>query len=169
MPLNDEGMLDNDQAKMILQKMVGAGRAGVFTWDIDKNRFRVMETFTGRTFDQINTLEEFLHKMVFHKDVRMALKDAGFPILTENSDGIQVMTVHASKGLQFPVVFYAGLAEGLTPGKCEGNRKKRCKTKLQGTFKYAWYFHHSYSGKRWIYRKQWHFRTFQVVLRQRNG
>ena len=75
MPLNDEGMLDNDQAKMILQKMVDAGRAGVFTWDIDKNRFRVMETFTGRTFDQINTLEEFLHKMVFHKDVRMALHD----------------------------------------------------------------------------------------------
>lgn len=75
MPLNDEGMLDNDQAKMILQKMVDAGRAGVFTWDIDKNRFRVMETFTGRTFDQINTLEEFLHKMVFHKDVRMALQD----------------------------------------------------------------------------------------------
>ena len=55
----------------------------------------------------------------------MALQDAGFPIWTENSDGIQVMTVHASKGLQFPVVFYAGLAEGLTPGKCEGNRKKR--------------------------------------------
>ena len=75
MPLNDEGMLDNDQAKMILQKMVDAGRAGVFTWDIDKNRFRVMETFTGRTFDEINTLEEFLHKMVFHKDVRMALQD----------------------------------------------------------------------------------------------
>ena len=41
MPLNDEGMLDNDQAKMILQKMVDAGRAGVFTWDIDKNRFRI--------------------------------------------------------------------------------------------------------------------------------
>lgn len=75
MPFNDEGMLDNDQAKIILQNMVDAGRAGLFSWDIDKNRFQVMETFTGKTFNQINTLEEFLHEMVFHKDVRLALQD----------------------------------------------------------------------------------------------
>lgn len=63
-----------------------------------------------------------------------ALKDAGLPIAgTEISeeetleDGIHVETVHASKGLQYAVVFYAGLAEGLTPGACEGSRKQRQK------------------------------------------
>ncbi len=42
-------------------------------------------------------------------------------------DGIHVETVHASKGLQYAVVYYAGLAEDLTPGECTGNRKQRLK------------------------------------------
>ncbi len=40
-------------------------------------------------------------------------------------DAVHVVTVHGSKGLQYPVVFYAGMAEGLTPGECKGNRKQR--------------------------------------------
>ncbi len=39
--------------------------------------------------------------------------------------GVHVETVHGSKGLQYTVVFYAGLAENLTPGKCEGSRRAR--------------------------------------------
>ena len=42
-------------------------------------------------------------------------------------DGIHVETVHASKGLQYAVVYYAGMCEGLTPGSCSGNRKQRQK------------------------------------------
>lgn len=42
-------------------------------------------------------------------------------------DGIHVETVHASKGLQYAVVYYAGLSEGLTPGTCTGDRKQRKK------------------------------------------
>ena len=45
--------------------------------------------------------------------------------LVEN--GIHVETVHASKGLQYAVVYYAGLAEKLTPGECLGNRAERKK------------------------------------------
>lgn len=41
------------------------------------------------------------------------------------NDAVHVVTVHGSKGLQYPVVFYAGLAEGLTPGECKGTRKQR--------------------------------------------
>ena len=55
----------------------------------------------------------------------MALREVGIPLACDSEEGVQVMTVHASKGLQFLVVFYAGLAEGLTPGTCKGNRKKR--------------------------------------------
>ena len=42
-------------------------------------------------------------------------------------DGIHVETVHASKGLQYAVVYYVGMSEGLTPGSCSGNRKQRQK------------------------------------------
>ena len=42
-------------------------------------------------------------------------------------DGIHVETVHASKGLQYAVVYYAGMSEGLTPGSCLGSRKQRQK------------------------------------------
>lgn len=62
-----------------------------------------------------------------------ALHDALIPVAGEDSDaegeavedGVHVETVHASKGLQYAVVFYAGMAEGLTPGECLGNRKQR--------------------------------------------
>lgn len=61
-----------------------------------------------------------------------ALKDAGLPVAGEESegeepqeDGIHVETVHASKGLQYAVVFYAGMAEGLTPGECTGTSSQR--------------------------------------------
>ncbi len=67
-----------------------------------------------------------------------ALRDYGIPvagdaietgdgpegeILLEN--GVHVETVHASKGLQYAVVYYAGLAENLTPGECTGTRRQR--------------------------------------------
>ena len=42
-------------------------------------------------------------------------------------DGIHVETVHASKGLQYAVVYYAGMSEGLTPGSCSGSRAQRKK------------------------------------------
>lgn len=42
-------------------------------------------------------------------------------------NGIHVETVHASKGLQYAVVYYAGMSEGLTPGSCLGSRKQRQK------------------------------------------
>ncbi len=63
-----------------------------------------------------------------------ALRDARLPIAGDEvgeggnlEDGIHVETVHASKGLQYAVVYYAGLSEGLTPGLCTGNRKQRQK------------------------------------------
>ena len=72
-----------------------------------------------------------------------ALHDYGIPVAgdvvssageTENGEmlpeltlenGVHVETVHASKGLQYAVVYYAGLCEKLTPGECSGDRKAR--------------------------------------------
>jgi len=51
----------------------------------------------------------------------LALKEHGIPVIEENSpenfDGVHIETIHSSKGLQYPVVFYCGLAENLSPGE----------------------------------------------------
>ncbi len=41
--------------------------------------------------------------------------------LKEDSNAVRLMTVHASKGLEFPYVFVTGLEEGLFPFEREGN------------------------------------------------
>jgi len=60
---------------------------------------------------------------------RLALKEYGIPIIEENSpqnfDGVHIETIHGSKGLQYPVVFYCGLAEGLSPSDAEPGEEKR--------------------------------------------
>ena len=42
--------------------------------------------------------------------------------LKEDSNAVRLMTVHASKGLEFPVVFITGLEEGLFPYAREGSK-----------------------------------------------
>ena len=65
MPINDEGMLGSNQAKTILQNIIEAGIAGLFSWDIDNHEFVFTEKITGRDFGKIDSFEEFLHKIVF--------------------------------------------------------------------------------------------------------
>ncbi|MDO5400218.1 MAG: 3'-5' exonuclease [Eubacteriales bacterium] len=43
---------------------------------------------------------------------------------TERTQAVKLMTVHAAKGLEFPVVFLAGLSEGIFPGKRANTREK---------------------------------------------
>lgn len=53
-----------------------------------------------------NTLENFLSE---------AALDAGDHEADEFEDAVQMMTLHSAKGLEFPVVFMAGVEEGLFP------------------------------------------------------
>ncbi|PIR85087.1 hypothetical protein COU15_02850 [Candidatus Kaiserbacteria bacterium CG10_big_fil_rev_8_21_14_0_10_45_20] len=43
------------------------------------------------------------------------------PVKKEDRPGVKLMTVHASKGLEFPVVFIVGLEEGLFPHERDGS------------------------------------------------
>ncbi len=66
-------------------------------------------------FDNTNTpleaFEEFLDSATLASD-QDEIKD--------NADAVKLMTVHASKGLEFPHVFICGLEEGLFPYEREG-------------------------------------------------
>lgn len=72
-------------------------------------------------------LVRYNHQRIYYEQ---ALKERGIPVYHEEEcgkDGVYVDTIHSSKGLQYPVVFYAGFTEGLSPGFCSGKRKQRKK------------------------------------------
>lgn len=51
-----------------------------------------------------------------------------------NADGIALMTVHASKGLEFDVVFLVGMAEGIFPDYRASNRPSALEEELRNAF-----------------------------------
>lgn len=84
MPFNEKGMLDNNQAAIILQSMIDAGRAGLFSWDLNSQTVKVMETITGREFKNIKNLEEFISDLAFEKDVELALEDVNQFLISDD-------------------------------------------------------------------------------------
>jgi DNA helicase-2/ATP-dependent DNA helicase PcrA len=56
--------------------------------------------------DALSPLQEFLDS---------AALDAGEAQAEEHEDGVQLMTLHSSKGLEYPLVFLAGMEENLFP------------------------------------------------------
>jgi 1-acyl-sn-glycerol-3-phosphate acyltransferase len=65
------------------------------------------------------------------KYYELALKEYDIPVVEDDSpqnfDGVHIETIHASKGLQYPVVFYCGLAENLSPGELPEKSKEKIK------------------------------------------
>lgn len=67
-----------------------------------------------REFGENVTLEEFLQQIVLQSG-----EDG-----SDSKDAVKLMTIHSSKGLEFPVVFILGFTEGIFPSaKTLGDRK----------------------------------------------
>ena len=63
----------------------------------------------AKEFDETNegaTLEDFLNHVALVADI---------DLLDEENSRVSLMTIHSAKGLEFPVVFVAGMEEGLLP------------------------------------------------------
>ncbi|MEI6352986.1 MAG: UvrD-helicase domain-containing protein [Candidatus Nomurabacteria bacterium] len=86
----------------------------------DKDRLeniRELVTITKK-FDTINT-EEALELFVEESSLKSDQDDND-----ENKNGVRLMTIHASKGLEFNYIFLVGLEQDLFPHADIGNKKK---------------------------------------------
>ncbi len=68
----------------------------------------VNDMLEGNDLDQPMTLTEVVNRLVL-RDMMERGEDDG------EGDQVQLMTLHASKGLEFPIVFLVGMEEGLLP------------------------------------------------------
>jgi len=83
-----------------LEELVSAART--FTRDGD------ISAVEGEIDDELPPLVAFLDHAVL---------EAGDTQADEFTDAVQLMTLHSAKGLEFPIVFIAGMEEGLFPHK----------------------------------------------------
>lgn len=94
-----------------LEELVSAARAYV------QGELQTMDPFApaGEAAGEA-TLETFLAE---------AALDAGDHAADEFEDAVQMMTLHSAKGLEFPVVFMAGVEEGLFPHRMSAEDPSR--------------------------------------------
>ena len=75
------------------------------------------QLFAEQTNKQLKTLDEFMQEITLLTDVDKESDDE------RNADKVSMMTVHASKGLEFPYVYVVGLEENLFPSQLSINSR----------------------------------------------
>lgn len=73
---------------------------------------RILDSYLGKRAYDVDALKAFVDSMLLRDDMGDE---------EENKNKVQLMTLHASKGLEFPIVILAGLEEDLLPHKNLGS------------------------------------------------
>lgn len=81
-------------------------------WMVVEILGRILDSFLGRRSYDIESIKSFVDAMLLRDD----MSDS-----EEDPNKVQLMTLHASKGLEFPIVILAGLEEDLLPHKNLGS------------------------------------------------
>ena len=82
----------------------------------------VISSIRERMVRGVDDLSEFLGSMSLDEDAR---SESGQEQL-ERKKGVSLITMHAAKGLEFPIVYLPGLEEGILPG----GKRQACRPAL---------------------------------------
>jgi superfamily I DNA/RNA helicase len=93
--------------KSVTDQTTGSAMLFDRKWQVIEIMGRILESFIGRRDPSIATLKDFVDSM----QLRDTVDDE------DQKNCVQLMTFHASKGLEFPVVILVGLEEDLLPHK----------------------------------------------------
>ena len=74
-------------------------------WQVIEIVGRIIESFVQKREASVSTLKDFIDAMMLRDD----------PNEEDEKNQVQLMTIHASKGLEFPVVMLVGVEEDLLP------------------------------------------------------
>jgi DNA helicase-2/ATP-dependent DNA helicase PcrA len=77
---------------------------------VDNEVLDAADLFAERSDTKLKTIDEFMQDIALLTDADKNKED-------ENADKITLMTIHASKGLEFPYVYIVGLEENLFPSQ----------------------------------------------------
>lgn len=105
-------------------KVVNSMKELRMAYDLEWKNFAILVRYNRQRLYYEMALRDY-GIPVFGDSVGMAENESGEAAEAVVENGVHVETVHASKGLQYAVVYYAGMAEGLTPGECTGTREQR--------------------------------------------
>lgn len=81
-------------------------------WMVVEILGRILDSYLGRRSYSVESMKSFVDAMLLRDDMSSE---------EEEPNKVQLMTLHASKGLEFPVVILAGLEEDLLPHKNLGS------------------------------------------------
>jgi DNA helicase-2/ATP-dependent DNA helicase PcrA len=80
-------------------------------WVVVEILGRILDAYLGRRAHEVEYIKSFVDSMMLREDHNEE----------EDQNKVQLMTLHASKGLEFPIVILAGIEEDLLPHKNLGS------------------------------------------------
>lgn len=69
------GMIKPAHALAIVEAIIKTGEVGLFSWHVESGKMEIIELITGKQFDNISSLPQFIDQVVIEKDRDLAKQD----------------------------------------------------------------------------------------------